>query len=89
MTTNGNAKAGPGNDYDQVVRTVYFDPGQTSVQFDINVNDDDLVEPPESFQLQLLDTDGGLIGEPNTAQIFIEDNDGNKHFLLFCEIIRL
>ena len=81
VTTDGNAKAGLGKDYNHDVRTVYFDPGETYVEFGITVNDDDVVEHPETFQLELLNIVGGVIAEPNTAEISIEDNDGNSHLL--------
>ena len=76
MTTSGNAKAGSEKDYNHDVRTVYFDPGETSVEFDITINDDDVVEHLEIFQLQLRNTNGGLIAQPNIAKVLIEDNDG-------------
>ncbi|XP_072023585.1 uncharacterized protein [Amphiura filiformis] len=74
-----NAKAGATNDYDEVVHTVVFgkgdDPHETTVCFDIIVNDDDVVEHLETFHLVLQNVSKGLIGEPRIAEVFIEDND--------------
>lgn len=46
------------------------------MSFDITVNDDNIVEFPEYFNLRLTNVNGALIGEPSTAQVVINDNDG-------------
>ncbi|XP_072051649.1 uncharacterized protein [Amphiura filiformis] len=79
VSSDVNAKAGATKDYIDVLHTVVFgagdDPQETTVCFDIIVNDDDVVEHLETFHLELQDISKGLIGEPRIAEVFIEDND--------------
>ncbi|XP_072023298.1 uncharacterized protein [Amphiura filiformis] len=79
VSSDVNAKAGATKDYNEVHHTVVFgkgdDPQETTVCFDININDDDVVEYLETFHLELRDVTNALIGQPSIAEVFIEDND--------------
>ncbi len=77
VSFNGNAKAGSDKDYKEVVQTVEFEPGQAFVEFDVAINDDDVVEHLEAFRLELQNANGARITEPDVAKVAIEDNDGN------------
>ena len=69
-----------GNDYHPVVHTVIFgadsSPPETEVSFVIQVKDDNIVENVESFHLTLENINGALVGQPQKAEVHIEDNDG-------------
>ncbi|XP_072016154.1 uncharacterized protein [Amphiura filiformis] len=66
-------------DYPPVSHTVVFgannDPQEAMVSFEIEIGDDDNVENTEYFQLELVNCDGCLIGEPSVAEVTIADND--------------
>ncbi len=71
-SASGTAQANV--DYDGVSESVVIPAGAASVQIDMNVFDDVLVEGTESVELQLLDHVLYELGDP-TANIEILDND--------------
>ena len=77
---SSDMSARSGNDYHPVAHTVIFaansNPPETVVSFVIQVKDDNIVENIESFHLTLENINGGLIGQPQKAEVQIQDNDG-------------
>ena len=66
-------------DYSSIVpytRDVIFTEGEETYTFNVPIENDDVVEQIESFQIRLFDMIGGQIGHPNTANVFIENDDG-------------
>ena len=62
-TANGTATAG--SDYQSNSNTLTFAPGETSKQVSININGDTLVEPDETFFVNLSNASAGTnIGDP-------------------------
>ena len=58
-----------------------FPAGQTRVEFSVEITDDNLIEPMESFQLLLsipddLISKGAQVGPNSAATVTIMDNDG-------------
>ena len=78
VSSDVSAKGGTTGDYLPVNHHVVFgdSPQETTVSFDITVTDDDFVEFPETFHLNLENVEGALIGQPSVATVLIEDNDG-------------
>ena len=67
-----------GVDYDSGIYTVTIPAGQTSVPFDVPINDDDIFEGNEDFDLTIIRTtlpDGVTRGNPGNASVTIVDND--------------
>jgi len=79
---SSNNVIGGGVDYDSGIYTVTFLAGETSVPFDIPINDDDLVEGNEDFDLTIIRNtlpDGVTRGNPGSATVTIVDDEG-EHF---------
>ena len=75
---SGNNVTGRGVDYDSGPYTVTFTAGQTNVSFDVPVNDDEIFEDNESFQLSIIRRslpDDVNRGNPGRATLTIVDND--------------
>jgi hypothetical protein len=71
-----NATAIAGQDYEAASGTLYFGPGETSLTFDVPVNEDTLDEANETFLVKLINpTSGATLGTPNTSTVTIADND--------------
>ena len=70
------------DDFNDTSVRVTVDPGETRATVSIMITDDDLLEPPESFEVEfsITDTAGAEIGEPGIAQIAISNEDGMSHF---------
>ncbi|KQM69470.1 hypothetical protein ASE74_05645 [Pedobacter sp. Leaf216] len=78
-TTNGTATAGAGLDYTATNGTLTFPAGSaagTTLTFNVPVNDDNLVEPSETFTATLSNPTGGLVTiATSSATVSITDND--------------
>ena len=57
--------------------TLSFAPGDDEKMHTINIVDDDIVEGPEDFEVQLRKPDIGDLGTPHTATVNIQDDDCN------------
>ena len=77
---SSDISARSGNDYHPVAHTVIFgassNPPEAVVSFEIQVKDDNIVENDELFHLTLENINGALIGQPQKAEVQIQDNDG-------------
>jgi uncharacterized delta-60 repeat protein len=80
FTRNGTALAG--QDFTGITMgTLRFDPGETSQSFNIALNDDNVIEPDETFTITLTNASGGAVlpgGLPTStvsATAIIIDND--------------
>ncbi|XP_072037595.1 extracellular matrix organizing protein FRAS1-like [Amphiura filiformis] len=84
VSSNGNADDVLNiGDYFRVSRTVIFGVGEKEFSFLISIRDDTVVESMESFHLNLVNFNGPMPvipGQPNMAEIFIEDTDVNYRF---------
>ena len=73
---------GGGVDYESGPYRVTILAGQLSVQFDIAIKDDNILEGNENFDLTINATslpDCVVVTGPNQATITILDNDGKYH----------
>lgn len=64
-----------GDDYAGVTTTVMFADGETTQQVEVLILDDQVDEPDEQFQLQLVNVVGADIGSQDKATITITDDD--------------
>ena len=71
-TEQGTAKAS--SDYTATAGTLVFNPGETSQTIAIEILDDLISEPEESFSILLSRPNNGLLAKP-TASVSIQDND--------------
>ena len=76
ISLNGNGTATLGEDYENpgLPLTVTFTPGETEKTITIPIVDDTEVEAPETFEIQLNNPIGAILGT-QTAIITIQDND--------------
>ncbi len=65
------------DDFFANVQNVTFQPGETQKQIEIEVVDDQRVEPTESFILSLTSSSPAILGEPSSVNII--DNDGKYY----------
>jgi large repetitive protein len=71
-TADGTAQAG--SDYRSTSGSVTFNPGQTTQPISVQVIGDSLVEPDETFQVNLTSATGATIAVPSgTGTIFNDD----------------
>jgi len=70
-----NGTATGGIDFDNTTIPIEFATGETSAVINIPINDDDLVEGTENFNLTLVNATEATIGPQNTAIVSIIDND--------------
>lgn len=77
VTSDGTATLS-GGDYVQSSSTLVFAPNEVSKTITFNVNDDDLLEGPETFNVTLSDVTGtgAVVGSPGVAVMTIVDNQG-------------
>src|SRR5262249_49173253 len=76
-TADGTATShGKNSDYAQVKGTLTFDPGVTSQTITVFVNGDTLVEPDETFFVNLSDPDGATIAGAQGTGIIKNDDGG-------------
>ena len=67
-----------GNDYTSGPYNVTFPAGSTSVSFDVNVTNDDILESNETFNLNIISSsvpDQVIIGNPKQSTVTIVDYD--------------
>ena len=65
-----------GRDYQRVISTVYFHPGETpTLILPINIIDDGLREGEEYFTLQLQSFDLSIVLVNSIAKIVVDDNE--------------
>jgi uncharacterized delta-60 repeat protein len=73
--------ADPVTDFTAATGTVSFAAGEDTQTFRVPIVEDSLVEPEETFGLQLLNPAGGApLGGQNNAQVTIADNDASLEF---------
>jgi hypothetical protein len=76
-TANGTATTA-GNDYQSASGTLTFDPGDTSKSISVTINGDTLVEPDETFSVNLSNATGGAaIGTPFGTGTIQNDDTAN------------
>ena len=76
--SSSNNVTGGGVDYDSGTYTVTFLAGETTVSFDVPINDDNLSEDNEAFQLIIMSRslpDNVIRGNPGKVEVTILDND--------------
>ena len=76
---SSNNVTGGGVDYDSGIYNVVIPAGQTSVPFDVPINDDDILEGNEDFDLTIIRNtlpDGVTRGNPASATVTIVDDEG-------------
>lgn len=76
------------DDFFATVQNVTFQPGETRKQIEIEVVDDQWVEPTESFVLSLASSSPAILGEPSSVNII--DNDGkyyNLYIISFFDVL--
>jgi len=69
-------------DYGSVPCIITFPNGTTTISLDVPINDDDIYEDDEDFQLTINQNtlpNGITIGDTGSATVTIEDNEG-EHF---------
>jgi thermitase len=77
-TANGTATAGSNSDYMNVSGTLTFNPGVTTRNVTVTVNNDTIVEPTEVFYVNLTNPSGGTIAvSRGTGTILDDDTTGN------------
>ena len=67
-----------GNDYTSGPYSVEFPIGITSVSFDVSINNDNILESNETFDLMINSSsapDQVIIGSPGQSEVTIVDND--------------
>ncbi len=70
---------GDGVDYDDIDIEVTFRQGQTEVVVEIDINDDEIGEKQEAFEVQLTDANpesNNFIKYPSLKTVYINDDDG-------------
>ena len=74
-TSDGTATVA-GGDYASGSSTLVFAPAETSKTITLNVNDDDLLEGAETFNVTLSNTTGAgaVVGSPGVAVVTVTDN---------------
>ncbi|XP_072034873.1 uncharacterized protein [Amphiura filiformis] len=70
-----------GEDYTKQNRFLNFIEGERSVNFQLVVSDDLLIEGIETLQLKMRNLTGTTLGKPNVATIFLEDDDVQYSFV--------
>ena len=79
---SSNNIAGGGVDYDSGPYTVTFPAGQTSVSFNVSINDDRIFETNESLSLAIIQPSlptGVSRRNPGQITVIILDNDGELY----------
>ena len=75
---NSNNVTGGGVDYDSGPYSVTFTAGQTSVSFDVPINDDNILEDDENFILTIISATlpvNVTRGSTGQATVTVVDND--------------
>ena len=80
-----------GVDYDSGPYNVLFHAEETSVIFNVSINDDDLLEDEETFNLTITSSSlprGIFINNPAQVTVTIMDDEGNYiTLILYCNIL--
>jgi uncharacterized repeat protein (TIGR01451 family) len=79
-TANGSATTS-GNDYQSTSGTLTFNPGDTSKPINVTINSDTLVEPDETFVVNLSNATGGATIDDNQSLGTIQ-NDDSAHLVI-------
>ena len=81
---SSNNITGRGVDYDSGPYAVTFPAGVTSVPFDVPINNDNILESNEQFQLRIVPKslpDRVTVSSPSQTIVSIIDNDGELSLL--------
>jgi len=70
-TSDGTATAG--DDYTSTSGTLIFNPGQTSLTFEVRIRTDSILDPNETVLLELSNPDDATLGTPATATLTIRE----------------
>ena len=78
-----NVLTGGGVDYDSGPYTVTFIAGQTSASFNVPINNDNILENAETFNVTIIQTSlpdrvSGV--DPIEAAVVIANDDGKEHY---------
>jgi uncharacterized repeat protein (TIGR01451 family) len=73
--TNNTGLASERCDYTTAAGSLRFDAGEVSKDIPVVIINDAYVEPKEQFTITLSNPQGASLGSPDTATIFIADND--------------
>ncbi len=73
-TSNGTATAA-GSDYRPATGTLTFNPGETSKPINVTINGDTVVEPDETFFVNLWNATGGALISNNQGTATIQNDD--------------
>ena len=82
---NSNNVTGGGVDYDSGPYNITFPAGVTSVPFGVPINNDNILESNEQFQLHIVPKslpDRVIVSNPSQAIVSITDNDGKSSILV-------
>ena len=82
---SSNNVTGGGVDYDSGSYIVRFPAGVTSVPFGVPINNDNILESNEQFQLHIVPNslpDRVIVSNPSQAIVSITDNDGKSSILV-------
>jgi arylsulfatase A-like enzyme len=71
-TADGSALAP--DDYEATSGEATFDPGQTQQTVTVRVSGDQLIEPDETFTLELSDPSGALLGDASGTALILDDD---------------
>ena len=74
-TADGTAIAG--SDYTGIDTTLYFAPGETKKRIGITINSDTIIEPNETFSLNLSNPSFGILGTATATLTLINDDVAN------------
>jgi len=81
QNVNSSSVTGGGVDYNSGLYTIIIPAGQTFVPFNVSINDDNVFEGTEDFDLTIDPSslpDGVTGGDPGSATVTIVDNEGKK-----------
>ncbi|HLE52384.1 MAG TPA: Calx-beta domain-containing protein, partial [Anaerolineales bacterium] len=68
----GTATAG--DDYTATSGNLIFNPGETSLTFEVRIKTDDILDPNETVLLELSNPDDATLGTPSTATLTIKES---------------
>jgi len=74
LTSNGTAVAG--SDYTAASSSVTFAPGETTANFTVVINNDNVNEASETLNVSLGNPVNAVLGAPSAASVTIADDDG-------------
>jgi hypothetical protein len=80
-TRNGSAIAG--QDYNFASGTIVFNPGETQKQISVQLINDNLIESPENFFVDLTNPINASLSAPSSATVNVADDDGGTSTIQF------